>query len=264
MPLGKEVAKEFTGKMVSSCSHDQIVWRGHSLLTYDPTRSQRKPQMCARCKQVKYPPGAPSSENHKREHCSDGVRSTLRKGSGHSDTLPPWPQPEGIFTRGAYFHPIVFLARLKALCENLHTNGTNHDTIDLESNALWSMFKARTTEDAGTGAILFQLFDHLTLSPPNSVDELVITYEGKSYLKIPCVPSTNDAAFAAVPEAEKSNAEAAGKDTSASNGIEAFQAALSCASGISAGPLAAASEADIGATEGNREGTQGNSVEAVN
>lgn len=227
---------------------------------------QRKPQMCVRCKRVKYPSGAPSSENHKREHCSDGVRSTLRKGPGHSDILPPWPQPEGIFTCGAYFHPIVFLAQLKALCEKLHAHGANHNTVDLESNALWSMFKARTTEDASTGAILFQLFSHLTLSPSNSVDELVITREDKSYLKIPCVSSTNDAAFAAASEAGKSSAEAAGEN-SAATGVEVIQEVaprLSCALDTSATSLAAASEANMGATEENREVTPGNGVEALN
>lgn len=177
--------------------------------------------------------------------------------------LPPWPQPEGIFTRGAYFHPIVFLAQLKALCEKLHIHGTNHNTIDLESNALWTMFKARAIEDTATGTILFQLFNHLTLSPPNSVDELLSTREGKPYLKIPCVSSTHDTApSAAVSEVGKNDAELASE---ASAGVEAVQVALrvSCTSDITIGPLAAASEADTGATEGNCEGTPGNGVETV-
>ncbi|KAI0342682.1 hypothetical protein BDW22DRAFT_1314395, partial [Trametopsis cervina] len=109
--------------------------------------------------------------NHKRDFCSDGVRTIFKNSA---ETPPPWPQPAGIFSRGVFFHPIIFITKLKALVEALHALGPTQNDLDLESQALWTMFKARTVVCEGTGAILFNLFDTFTLTP--QVPELLVQY----------------------------------------------------------------------------------------
>ncbi|KIK74601.1 hypothetical protein PAXRUDRAFT_19707 [Paxillus rubicundulus Ve08.2h10] len=42
----------------------------------------------------------------------DGVKQTSQK-----DDLPPWPQPQGIFSNGCTFHPVTFLNTVKDLIE---------------------------------------------------------------------------------------------------------------------------------------------------
>jgi hypothetical protein len=55
-----------------------------------------------------YPGGA---DDHKRGYCADGARQIVKKGD--HDTLPDWPQPQGIFEKGTHFHPIEFLKTLR-------------------------------------------------------------------------------------------------------------------------------------------------------
>ncbi|KAI0681978.1 hypothetical protein BC835DRAFT_1300937, partial [Cytidiella melzeri] len=76
-------------------------WREHCFavpLARETTEESagKKAQTCGRCKTLKHPGGVNGGLNHKRDFCSDGVRITLKV---RSDTLPVFPQPEGIFTR---------------------------------------------------------------------------------------------------------------------------------------------------------------------
>lgn len=135
---------------------------------------------------MKHPGGVGSEANHKRDYCNDGVRPTLKNSS---DSLPPWPQPDGIFTRGAYFNPVAFLATLKTLCERLHTIGNDINMLEIEYQKLWTMFRARTIVREDDGVVLFRLFDFLTLSP--HILELVVLHGKNQYLKILCLPATS-------------------------------------------------------------------------
>ncbi|KAG2360920.1 hypothetical protein BDR07DRAFT_1247119, partial [Suillus spraguei] len=55
-----------------------------------------KAQICSRCQTIMYPGPENSPLNHKQGYCADG------------EDLPPWPQPQGLFSEGHTIHPHTF------------------------------------------------------------------------------------------------------------------------------------------------------------
>ncbi|RDX40485.1 hypothetical protein OH76DRAFT_1366168 [Lentinus brumalis] len=165
-------------------------WRRHchvvSLVKADSGKSaaamQRAQQTCARCKQIKYPGGLGSAANHKKKHCSDGVRCG---GSIGSDVLPDWPQPPGLFSKGTHFNAIEFLKALRDLHEKAIVNEGRDLVADLECLAFAKMFHARTTQAEPNGPFLFRLFEYLTLAP--ALPELVVEHNGLKHLRLDCL-----------------------------------------------------------------------------
>ncbi|KAH8982076.1 hypothetical protein EDB92DRAFT_1895313 [Lactarius akahatsu] len=85
----------------------------------------RKPASCPRCKRFMYPGPTGSLENDKRGYCSDGVRSRPPDNTPLG-CLPPWPQPNGVFSSDAWgttFNPIPFLATLRDVYEKVVSGG---------------------------------------------------------------------------------------------------------------------------------------------
>ena len=155
---------------------------------------QRAPQICSRCKQVKYPGKGGPATNHRKHCCSDGVRS--RAPTSSKDTvLPDWPQPPDVFSDGTHFHPVKFLEAIRVLHEKekrrleavpaMQAEGGGAVISSLEDVAFSSMLHSRLLELPQYGCSLFQLFDYLTLSPP--VPELIITHNGQDFLLIKCL-----------------------------------------------------------------------------
>ncbi|KAI0281123.1 hypothetical protein BGY98DRAFT_1095066 [Russula aff. rugulosa BPL654] len=93
-----------------------------------------------------YPGG---TDNHKKGYCADGARQIVKKGD--NDSLPDWPQPQGIFEKGTHFHPIEFLKTLWEVYEKLVVDRTSGVDVPIEYL---------------NGTVLFRLFD-LTISPPH-------------------------------------------------------------------------------------------------
>ncbi|KAI0685919.1 hypothetical protein C8T65DRAFT_544218, partial [Cerioporus squamosus] len=162
-------------------------WKKHctviSLVKADSgkTDANRRAQTCSRCKQLKYPGGLGSAANHKKKHCSDGVRC----GKVGSDTLPDWPQPPGIFSNGSAFHAVEFLKAIRDLHEKTITNEGRDLVVDLEYLAFAKMFHSRTFQVDPDGPFLFRLFDYLTLVPP--LPDLVVTHNGLKHLRLDCL-----------------------------------------------------------------------------
>ncbi|KAF8447599.1 hypothetical protein L210DRAFT_3326256, partial [Boletus edulis BED1] len=88
--------------------NSEVFWKKHCnavvLIKPEAEGASKKAQTCSRCQMIMYPGSEGSSLNHKRAYCSDGVRQVSKAG----DEVPPWPQPQGIFTAGKTFHPQVF------------------------------------------------------------------------------------------------------------------------------------------------------------
>ena len=156
---------------------------------------QRAPQICSRCKQVKYPGNSGPTTNHRKHCCSDGVRSRAPT-SSKDVVLPDWPQPPDVFSDGTRFHPIKFLEairilhekekrRLEAGSSTTQEEGGEALASTLEDVAFSNMLHSRLLELPQYGCSLFQLFDYLTLSPP--VPELIITHNGHDFLLIKCL-----------------------------------------------------------------------------
>ncbi|THH09889.1 hypothetical protein EW146_g8543, partial [Bondarzewia mesenterica] len=125
-------------------------------------RKARKPQTCSRCRTVKYSGSAGSAANHKKKHCSDGVRP-----KDPTDELPDWPQPLGIFTGGSHFHPTAFLLTVREMYERIVIAGDNGKDVTMEDEAFAKLLMRRTVVSP-EGTVLFRLYDSLTMSPPDS------------------------------------------------------------------------------------------------
>lgn len=126
-----------------------------------------------------YPGVAGSSENHKKKYCSDGVKPSMKP-----DTTPDWPQPPGIFERGATFNPIPFLTTIHDMYERLVIERTDGDDLAMEYHAFAKLLQDRTTVTSD-GSHLFKLFD-LSL-PFNTPTELIVEQNGTRYLQIDCL-----------------------------------------------------------------------------
>ena len=126
-----------------------------------------------------YPGVAGSSENHKKRYCSDGVKLSMKP-----DTTPDWPQPPGIFERGATFNPIPFLTAIHDLYERIVSERTDGGDLAMEDHAFAKLLQDRTTVSADR-TILFKLFDLTLLF--NTPTELTVEQNGNRYLRIDCL-----------------------------------------------------------------------------
>ena len=88
--------------------------------------------------------------NHKKLHCSDGVKSKET-----SDVLPDWPQPLGVFLSGSHFHPLKFLTTLRHLYDKINIEGYDPTQLDLETLAFAKMVHGHSVVRQNDGAILF-------------------------------------------------------------------------------------------------------------
>ena len=127
-----------------------------------------------------YPGPTGSLDNHKRGYCSDGVKQ--------AKDGPIWPQPQGIFERGKIFHPTNFLKTLHEIYDAVVVKGSDGGDSAMEYNAFLTMLQERTvfTPD---GQYLFKLYNLsiLTTSP----SELLVDYEGSSYVRMDCLRDDN-------------------------------------------------------------------------
>ncbi|CCM06468.1 uncharacterized protein FIBRA_08733 [Fibroporia radiculosa] len=73
------------------------------------------------------------------------------------EELPPFPQPEGIFTRGTHFHPKQFLVTLEAMYDELVVREKSGGECSTEYGAFASMIVKRLTVTADDGP-LFELY----------------------------------------------------------------------------------------------------------
>ncbi|KAF9239575.1 hypothetical protein BU15DRAFT_46587 [Melanogaster broomeanus] len=136
----------------------------------------RKAQSCSRCHTIMYPGPEGSPLNHRRGYCADGVKQTSKL-----EALPPWPQPQGIFSDGKTFHPIVLLDTIKCLVERASMNLPGSLTV-MEGEALSALIQAHIFHSAD-GHVLFRLFEefNVDISTP---DSYFYVHENVRYLQI--------------------------------------------------------------------------------
>ena len=148
----------------------------------------RRPQTCHRCKTTKFSKGLGGDGNHKVASCADGakIRHT-------SDPPPPFPQPNGVFSDGMYFHPNRFLAALHEMNEHqvaAVTSGIALQDVVLPMELAQFRTMVQTREfvrygDNGKKITYFRLYDYLTCSPPCS--DLIELHNGLRYLRLDCL-----------------------------------------------------------------------------
>jgi hypothetical protein len=130
------------------------------------------------------PTGAP--ENHKKGYCSDGVQQKARAG----ESLPPWPQPLGVFVTGSHFSPLKFLLAIRDLYEKVsggHAVESSQTGSTMEDEAFAQLLIQRTNVVESVGTVLFELYD-LPFAE-DITDNLIVDEGGKKYLRIDCLKS---------------------------------------------------------------------------
>ena len=108
-----------------------------------------------------YPGPEGSSLNHKRAYCSDGVKQVSKAG----DEVPPWPQPQGIFTAGRTFHPQAFYTTVQDIYERYCIPGAEPPPITTMEGIAFAKLLASRIRAFDDGAIGFRLFTDYELDP---------------------------------------------------------------------------------------------------
>ncbi|KAF7973294.1 hypothetical protein HWV62_15675 [Athelia sp. TMB] len=165
------------------------------------TAKSRAQQKCNQCCTLKYPGPTGAPENHKKAFCADGIAPKL-SGSASQNTdpvqqgrptlciSPEWPQPQGIFTEGKFFHPSEFLAKLREVYEQVVVD-REQGSLELENTAFLSLLQRRTITIGGD-SIMFKMYD---LDIPNTdtmPSEMLIEHEGAKYLRLDCLKESSE------------------------------------------------------------------------
>jgi hypothetical protein len=97
-----------------------------------------------------------------------------------NDSVPDWPQPQGIFETGTTFNPIKFLATIREVYDVMILQGNTGNEFSMEYEAFAKLLQSRTIVNAD-GRCLFKLF---TLEMPISTPSDLIV---KSTTKDPAI-----------------------------------------------------------------------------
>ncbi|KAF9540596.1 hypothetical protein CPC08DRAFT_650852, partial [Agrocybe pediades] len=176
----------------------EAFWKKHcfavSLIKSEPSSafnpasstSHQKPAICTRCKTIMYPGPTGSSENHKKGHCSNGVKQKAKLGSPDSDTHPDWPQPAGVFSNGTHFHPVAFLTAIRQLYDKVIDGAISEKDYSMEDLAFSRMLRSRMVEKSGRS--LFRLYSDLELDKkPVDCSSIVVEEDSVRYLQVSCL-----------------------------------------------------------------------------
>ncbi|KAG1776098.1 hypothetical protein EV702DRAFT_1269133 [Suillus placidus] len=174
--MNRIIKDEYTSK-----SNNETFWRYHCsvvpLVKEERGKKPRKVQTCSRCQTIMYPGAENSPLNHKRGYCADGVKQVSKSG----EDLPPWPQPQGLFSEGRTFHPHAFLTAVQRVYERVFSQGPGEMDI-LEMEAFAKLLASRT-EIREDGAVLFCLFTDIVVDSSTPRDRIV-THDGNQWLRI--------------------------------------------------------------------------------
>ncbi|KAI1781854.1 hypothetical protein LXA43DRAFT_907485 [Ganoderma leucocontextum] len=151
-------------------------------------KQTRKPNTCHRCLSIMWAHGEGNSGNHKKGYCSDGVRQKPPTVDGVVEELPPWPQPNDIFTMGTQFWPKRFNRTVRELYDMV-TDGERFGGLKaMEFAAFADMLRARLVVVPATATqascVRFKLYRGLELGeqPGNPSD--VVEVDGVKYLHV--------------------------------------------------------------------------------
>ncbi|KAG2039032.1 hypothetical protein BDR03DRAFT_981073 [Suillus americanus] len=167
----------------TSHKNSESFWRHHCsvvpLVKEEPGRKARKVQTCSRCQTIMYPGPKNSPLNHKKGYCTDGVKQSS-KAAGME--LPPWPQPQGIFSEGRTFHPHVFLSMVQHVYKHVFMQGPGETDL-LETKAFSKLLILCTEVHKSDNMVLFRLFKGF-ITDPTTPHNRIISHDGGEWLKI--------------------------------------------------------------------------------
>ncbi|KAI1781611.1 hypothetical protein LXA43DRAFT_1105626 [Ganoderma leucocontextum] len=148
----------------------------------------RKPNTCHRCLSIMWAHGEGNAENHKKGYCSDGARQKPHTVDGVVEELPPWPQPNDIFTTGTHFWPKRFNRTIRELYDMITDGERFGGPKAMEFAAFADMLRARLVvipaTATQTSCVRFKLYRGLELGeqPGNQSD--IVNVDGVKYLHV--------------------------------------------------------------------------------
>lgn len=110
-----------------------------------------------------------SSLNHKRAYCSDGVRQVSKAG----EEVPPWPQPQDIFTAGKIFHSQAFYVTIQDIYKRYCIPGAKPPSIATMEAVAFAKFLASRIRMFEDGMIGFCLFADYELDPKRPLGYII-------------------------------------------------------------------------------------------
>ena len=131
--------------------------------------------------------GEGGDDNHKRGYCSDGVKQ--KAGPAHSDGLPPWPQPSGIFTAGTHFWPRRLIRAIHELHDALVSTNDLGGLKAMEFAAFAEMLEKRFVvfppiAKEQPSFVRFKLYPGFELGEQPEDPNDLLTIDGTQYLHI--------------------------------------------------------------------------------
>ncbi|PIL30720.1 hypothetical protein GSI_06888 [Ganoderma sinense ZZ0214-1] len=154
----------------------------------------RKPNTCHRCLSIMWARGEGDSENHKKGYCSDGVKQKPACVDGIVEELPPWPQPNEIFSKGTHFWPLRFTRTVRELYDMVTDGDRLGGPKAMEFAAFADMLRARLVVIPATATqpscVRFKLYRGLQLGeqPENPSD--IVDVDGAKYMHVTYLSET--------------------------------------------------------------------------
>jgi hypothetical protein len=97
------------------------------------------------------------------------------------DTVPDWPQPQGIFELGMKFNPSNFVETLRNMYDQIVTRGCTGGEFAMEYYTFGRLLQSCLIV-AADGCHLFKLYD-LEL-PASTPQELIVVQDGSRYMRL--------------------------------------------------------------------------------
>ncbi|KAG0698511.1 hypothetical protein DFH29DRAFT_1018080 [Suillus ampliporus] len=174
--MNRTIKDEYTSK-----SNNKTFWRYHCavvpLIKEERGKKPQKAQTCSCCQTIMYPGAENSPLNHKRGYCTDSIKQVSKSG----EDLPPWPQPQGMFSEGRTFHPHTFLTAVQRVYECVFSQGPGE--MDMLETEAFAKLLTSCTEVREDGAVLFRLFADFIVDSSTPHDHIV-THDGNQWLRI--------------------------------------------------------------------------------
>ncbi|KAI1794159.1 hypothetical protein LXA43DRAFT_884301, partial [Ganoderma leucocontextum] len=170
-------------------------WERHcnavDLLPGKPSKGKgktRKPHTCHRCLSTMWAGGEGGRDNHKKGYCSDGVKQKSVPVDGVMEELPPWPQPNGIFTKGDTFWPKRFTGAVRELYDTVIVGHELGGIKAMEYLAFADMLRARLIvippTETEPSIVRFKLYRGLALGEQPDQPSDLVTIDGADYLHV--------------------------------------------------------------------------------
>ncbi|KAI1784492.1 hypothetical protein LXA43DRAFT_901509, partial [Ganoderma leucocontextum] len=150
--------------------------------------STRKPHTCHRCLSTMWAGGEGGRDNHKKGYCSDGVKQKPVAVDGVMEELPPWPQPNEIFTKGDTFWPKRFTRAVRELYDTVIVGNDLGGTKAMEYMAFADMLRARLIvlppTETHPSIVRFKLYRGLSLGEQPDHPSDLVTIDGVDHLHV--------------------------------------------------------------------------------